>query len=1227
MAGSPIIDGHDRMQILADLIERAPAYVPEWAVAESTPAYALLAILARDIEIQAAAENGMPDGARLGFLGTLGNSLLPAQSARTPLVFQLMPNAPLDVNLAGNSQVAAKLPPPPPSLLGGSQATPPAPIFSTEGTITLTRAKLAALYSVDPNADTYSDHTAALITGFTLFDQMHPIPHQLYLGHDSLFAISANAEIELSFDLGPTHTKNAPPPMLIDWEYLSADGWLPLRTVSDRTARLTQDGRITLHLDCGPDAAKGKVNGIESYWLRGTVSTRVPRGTIGPLPGGYSIAWSESQSIHDAWAARKPVTILGTPTTPDGAPNQAVINKVQRSTITLDKSLFGADLGATVITVGDNAFVGRIAGHVGGVTLVLEGVDPGRTVTIPGPDANTATVIAELNGTAVLDQPLIGATNKLPHPALHDAETGNPVGTLVGFDPDFLVPLDSAADFLKGDVVTVDATTHATITAVTATSVSFDGPISAATQGNQLTLANALPVLRPEGASATGSLPSVDIIRARVGFTKSNLMPDAAATDTSPLDTGNAFYPFGKQPQKFTTFYIASKEVFQRQGAQVDIVVTLAQIGAVFDDNGQSRPNAMQWTVEYYNGDGWLPLGGAQKLADETHTMTVAGPAKISFICPSDWADSKVNGQSNKWLRIRIDAGNYGHPLRLTVDNTVSPPLVKSDPATLQPPVVASLRLQYTYLTNSNLLDHCVSYNDFAYVDHSEDVRWPRRPFQPFTPVNDSQPAVHFGFSGPLPPGLVSLYFAAGDSADGTSGGGPTASPFLWEYYSARGWIELSVLDQSNGLTGSGLIQFVGPPDAVALPRLRDTPYWLRARLKPDLPVQTLPATGLWLNAVWAHQGETVQQDLLGSSNGNPGQTFVFAPQHVPVLPGEVIEVREWRGRGDDWQTAVAGVPQADLRFVIDPSDRKTIIEVWVTWHGQPYFYLSGPADRHYVIERASGTLRFPTPPYGMIPPGGASIAASYATGGGLAGNVPAGTITELHSAASYVQSVTNPFPATGGSATELAPRARDRATQRLRHRDRAVAPADFEWLACEASPEVARARCLPITGPDGVGERGWVTLVVIPGSVDPAPMPTAGLLAQVAAELEARVPAAIVGQIVLAPPTYTPVGVRADIVPHHADEAALVEARLRERLATFLHPLTGGSAGTGWDFGQPVYLSQIARLIEETQGVDFVPLLQLIVDDGVTGDMVAIAPGALITEGDHQLKLLAEEA
>ena len=41
---------------------------------------------------------------------------------------------------------------------------------------------------------------------------------------------------------------------------------------------------------------------------------------------------------------------------------------------------------------------------------------------------------------------------------------------------------------------------------------------------------------------------------------------------------------------------------------------------------------------------------------------------------------------------------------------------------------------------------------------------------------------------------------------------------------------------------------------------------------------------------------------------------------------------------------------------------------------------------------------------------------------------------------------------------------------------------------------------------------------------------------------------------------------------------------------------------------------------------MDYVSLLQLLVHDGVVGDMATIAPDSLVTQGDHQLKLLVEE-
>lgn len=1209
----PVIDGRDRTDILADLVARIPGYVPEWSSVPATPAYALLSMLARDVEIQAQAENGMPARARLAFLSTLGNNLLPAQAAGTPLVFQLMANAPMDVTLSGGSQVAAKLPPPPPSLLDKSTATPDAPIFSTDETITLTRAQLTTVYSVDPNADTYIDHSSALLTGFAFFDAMQAVPHQLYLGHDQMFRLPGSAYVELSITLAASYALTTPRPLLLDWEYLSIDGWLPLRIGDDQTARLTQDGRVQLWLDFGPDAEQDVVGGISSYWIRATVSSRVPSANVGPLPGGYPLTWKQSGTLKPLWM----VTVDGV--------NSARIVGVHLSTITLDHSLAGALPGAVLTNFNNGDYIGRIS-QAAGQTLVLDGVDTGRTITIAG--GNAATVLGASGDVAVLDQPLIWSGGA--HPTLLDAQTNEPVGTLVSpatakdsIETNFTVPVDSGAEFLVGDIVTIDGDTEATVKSVQAQSVTLQAPIGNATIGNQLVLANALPVLRPEGADASGVLPSLTTMFARVGFTKSDLQPDSAACDGAPLDVSNTFYPFGKFPQKFTTFYVASEEVFQRQNAQVVLTFTLAQAGAPFDDDG--NPGTVKISIEYFDGTAWNPLGPAQSLVDQTQGLTVGGlksPKNISFICPDNWQATTVNGQSLHWLRMRIDDGNYGHPLELSVDTSGSTPTVVSEPATLQPPVIASLQLQYTFLTNSGLVQHCLSYNDFVFTDHSEDVQWPRRPFQPFTPVGDLQPAVHFGFSQQLPAGLVSLYFAAGGSDTAAA----SSSQFIWEYASANGWTSLSALDSTNGFSDSGFVQFVGPPDAAALSGLGGSLYWVRARLKPDLPTVALPGQGLWVNAVEAHQGQAVQDDTLGTSDGNPGQTFVFAPMHVPVLPGETIQVREWSGRGNGWQTAVLGVSSAELQFDLDPTDGVTVIGVWVTWHSVDYFYDSGPNDRHYTLERATGLLEFPTPPYGMIPPAGSLITANYFTGGGLSGNVPAGTVTELHSGVSYVQLVSNPLPATGGSATELVDRAQDRSTQRLRNRARALTAADFEWIACEASPEVARARCLPTTGPDGSGQLGFVTMVIVPNSVDAVPMPSAGLLSEVQSALTASACASVSTSILLESPVYTPLSVRADIVPIQITDAAVVEARVRDQLNTFLHPLLGGTSGSGWDFGQAVYQSQLATLLETTEGVDCIPLLQMLVNGAVIGDTAEIAPNCLVTSGDHQLKIVVAE-
>jgi len=94
--------------------------------------------------------------------------------------------------------------------------------------------------------------------------------------------------------------------------------------------------------------------------------------------------------------------------------------------------------------------------------------------------------------------------------------------------------------------------------------------------------------------------------------------------------------------------------------------------------------------------------------------------------------------------------------------------------------------------------------------------------------------------------------------------------------------------------------------------------------------------------------------------------------------------------------------------------------------------------------------------------------------------NVAAGTLTMLKSSLAGIDTVANPSAAGGGVDGESLAAARQRAAMDIRSRHRAVTAEDYEFLGGEASPRVARSRCVPPT--DG----GPVLLYLLP-RVDPA--------------------------------------------------------------------------------------------------------------------------------------------
>ena len=86
--------------------------------------------------------------------------------------------------------------------------------------------------------------------------------------------------------------------------------------------------------------------------------------------------------------------------------------------------------------------------------------------------------------------------------------------------------------------------------------------------------------------------------------------------------------------------------------------------------------------------------------------------------------------------------------------------------------------------------------------------------------------------------------------------------------------------------------------------------------------------------------------------------------------------------------------------------------------------------------------------------------------------------------------------------------------------------------------------------------------------------------------------------QIQLESPKYVGVCVQTEISLETAYSNPQVQQdiirQLKVMLYRFLNPITGGVQGQGWEFGRPVYPSDIVKLLQNVQGVRFLGTVQL---------------------------------
>jgi predicted phage baseplate assembly protein len=479
--------------------------------------------------------------------------------------------------------------------------------------------------------------------------------------------------------------------------------------------------------------------------------------------------------------------------------------------------------------------------------------------------------------------------------------------------------------------------------------------------------------------------------------------------------------------------------------------------------------------------------------------------------------------------------------------------------------------------------------------------------------------AMLFGLSAAVPRCMVVVRL---DSRVEGIGVDPTQPPLVWEAWDGLTWTPCPTdEDTTGGLNRPGEVVLHIPAGHALSVVAGIRAGWIRCRVTEPEPGQPFYSESPTIRVAEAftiggtttvEHAETLTDVPLGTSEGVPGQRFT-APRAPVLLDGEPIIVQ---------------VSSADG---------------WQDWTVVDHFGRSGPADRHVVLDAATGELQFPPAvrqadgtlrQFGAVPGKGEQIRiVRYRTGGGRAGNVARGAISVLRSSVPYVASVENREAAGGGVDGETVAEAKIRAPQQLRVQERAVTATDYEHIAREAGPSAARIRCLPAG--DG-SEPGAVRVLVVPqAAADEGDrlrfeqlIPPEPLLAAITERLAER---RLIGtRLVVEPPRYQGITVVARLVTAGEAEVARIQRDALAALYRYLNPLHGGPAAQGWDFGRPVQFGEVFSVLQRVPGVGLVEDVRLFPADPITGrrgtqvERVELEPNALVFSHQHQVVVTA---
>lgn len=212
----------------------------------------------------------------------------------------------------------------------------------------------------------------------------------------------------------------------------------------------------------------------------------------------------------------------------------------------------------------------------------------------------------------------------------------------------------------------------------------------------------------------------------------------------------------------------------------------------------------------------------------------------------------------------------------------------------------------------------------------------------------------------------------------------------------------------------------------------------------------------------------------------------------------------------------------------------------------------------------------------------GEVIQISYRTGGGSAGNIPQGSLTNILSSLSQVSSVTNNAEFSGGADEQSIEQLRELIPASIRTLERAVAEQDYSDILVANFSEVFAASTEANTEQAGVD----LNIYVVPqGSGIPKISDNLILKTKLSSYIDRRKTVTVQFQILDAFGVDTLISLEV-FISDTASKTVVKEA-IKTNLINFFNLTTGGVSGSGVGFAEKILLKDIGNVIESVVGIE----------------------------------------